>query len=113
MTVSVSVPTHSTASVKVESDITVQVCYATPERQVLKEVTLPVGSTVAAAIELSGMLDQFPDIDLDTNDVGVFSERRKLTDVLQDGDRVEIYRPLIADPREARRRRAAKKGARR
>jgi putative ubiquitin-RnfH superfamily antitoxin RatB of RatAB toxin-antitoxin module len=113
LTVSVSVPTHSTASVKAESDITVQVCYATPERQVLNEVTLPVGSTVAAAIESSGILGLFSDIDLDTNDVGVFSERRKLTDVLQDGDRVEIYRPLIADPKEARRRRAGKNTARR
>lgn len=106
-------PTHFTANVKAESDISVQVCYATAERQVLKEVTLPVGSTVAGAIELSGILGLFPDIDLGTNDVGVFSERRKLTDVLQDGDRVEIYRPLIADPKEARRRRAGKNAARR
>lgn len=113
MTASLSVPKHSTATVKADSDITVQVCYATSERQVLKEVTLPAGSTVAVAIKSSGILDLFPDIDLDTNDVGVFSERRKLTDAVQDGDRVEIYRPLIADPREARRQRAGKNAARR
>jgi len=68
---------------------------------------VPVGTTLGEAIALSGMLKRYPDINLLKNKVGVFGKVRELDYVLKQGDRVEIYRPLIADPKEARRRRAA------
>ncbi len=92
----------STAS----KSISVQVVYATPEKQVLKEITVSEHATVEMAITSSGLLEEFPEIDLLQNDVGVFSERRQLSDVVHAGDRVEIYRSLVADPKEMRRRRA-------
>lgn len=96
---------------KADSKIDVQVCYATPESQVLIEETLPVGSTIRDAVIQSGLLEQFSEIDLKKNDVGVFSERRSLDDELRDGDRVEIYRTLIIDPKDVRRKRAGKKAS--
>lgn len=95
---------------RVNNTVAVQVVYATPEKQVLKNVTVPRHSTIEAVITLSGILIEFPEIDLLKNDVGVFSERRLLTDTVHAGDRVEIYRPLIIEPREIRRRRAKAKG---
>jgi putative ubiquitin-RnfH superfamily antitoxin RatB of RatAB toxin-antitoxin module len=89
--------------------ICVEVAYATPTRQFLQEVEVAPDATVAEAIEASGVLAQFPEIDLTRNTVGVFSERRVLDDPLRQGDRVEIYRPLIADPKAMRRKRAAKR----
>lgn len=86
--------------------ISVQVVYATPEKQVLKEITLPESATIEMAVTLSGLPEEFPEIDLLKNGIGVFSERRQLSDKLCGGDRIEIYRPLIADPKETRRRRA-------
>lgn len=101
----------------VEQVLTVEVVYATPQEQVLESLNLAVGTTVEGAIRQSGLLARFPDIDLGVNKVGVFGKVAKLDAALNDGDRVEIYRPLIADPKEARKRRAAegksmKKGAR-
>ncbi len=84
----------------------VVVAFATPERQPVLEVRVAAGTTVEQAIRLSGVLGHFPEIDLAKNAVGIFGERACLDDVVQDGDRVEIYRPLIADPKEARRARA-------
>ncbi|WP_409310426.1 RnfH family protein [Pectobacterium sp. B1J-3] len=84
----------------------VEVVYALPERQYLRTVKLEAGSTVEQAIVASGLLELRRDIDLQVNKVGVFSRTVKLTDVINDGDRVEIYRPLIADPKELRRQRA-------
>ncbi|EEQ03552.1 hypothetical protein yrohd0001_21150 [Yersinia rohdei ATCC 43380] len=80
--------------------------YALPERQYLRTVSLDVGSTVEDAINTSGLLELRSDIDLKKNKVGVYSRPVKLSDKLNDGDRVEIYRPLIADPKELRRQRA-------
>lgn len=80
--------------------------YATPGKQVLKEITVPESTTIEMVIMLSGLSEEFPEIDLLKNDVGVFSERRQLSDVVYAGDRVEIYRSLVADPKEVRRRRA-------
>ena len=96
--------------------ITVEVAHARPERQLILVVEIDAGATLEQAIRASGMLDQFPDIDLAVNKVGVFGKLGKLSDTLLDGDRVEIYRPLIADPKEVRKQRAAqgkvtKKGA--
>ncbi|AJJ11484.1 rnfH Ubiquitin family protein [Yersinia rohdei] len=88
------------------SDIRVEVVYALPERQYLRTVSLDVGSTVEDAINTSGLLELRSDIDLKKNKVGVYSRPVKLSDKLNDGDRVEIYRPLIADPKELRRQRA-------
>ena len=87
--------------------ITVEVAYALPDRQFLQPVTLPAGATVAAAIRASGVLEQFPALVLANQPVGVFAQPRTLADGVSDGDRVELYRPLQADPKEARRRLAA------
>lgn len=88
--------------------IVVEVAYALPEKQYLQRVTLQQGATVEEAIRASGVLELRTDIDLSKNKVGIYSRPGKLADVLQDGDRVEIYRPLIADPKELRRQRAEK-----
>ncbi|AIR85339.1 hypothetical protein VH86_21015 [Pantoea sp. BL1] len=87
-------------------DITVEVVYALPNKQYLRSVTLEEGATVEQAIKASGLLSLRKDIDLASNKVGIFSRPVKLGDGVQDGDRVEIYRPLIADPKEMRRQRA-------
>jgi len=83
----------------------VEVAYATPAEQIVVEVELPPDATLAQAIDVSGLLQQFPDIDLH-HGVGIFGERRALTDTVCEGDRVEIYRPLKVDPKDQRRRRA-------
>jgi putative ubiquitin-RnfH superfamily antitoxin RatB of RatAB toxin-antitoxin module len=87
--------------------MTVEVAYALPERQVIFELVVDRGTTLEQAIKLSGIFEQFTEIDLDKNRVGVFGKLAQLSDVLQPGDRVEIYRPLIADPKEVRKQRAA------
>jgi putative ubiquitin-RnfH superfamily antitoxin RatB of RatAB toxin-antitoxin module len=84
----------------------VEVAYATPSRQEVIEVTVPPGATVEQVIRASGVLERFPEIDLAHPCVGIFGERVHLRDPVRDRDRVEIYRPLIADPKEARRARA-------
>lgn len=86
--------------------ITVEVVYALPQRQELVRLTLPDGSTVQQAIEASGLVQKHPDIDFARNKVGVFGKLSKPDAPLRDRDRVEIYRPLIADPKEVRRKRA-------
>ncbi len=87
--------------------IQVEVAYALPERQVILPVMLAAGSTIEQAIEQSGVLSEFPEIDLSQNKVGIFGKLSKKTAELKAGDRVEIYRPLLADPKEVRRRREA------
>ena len=89
-------------------EIKVEVVYALPEKQYLLKVRLAQGSTVEQAIAESGILELRTDIDLAKNKVGIFSRPVKLADAVNDGDRVEIYRPLIADPKELRRQRAEK-----
>ncbi len=96
--------------------INVEVCYALPEKQALIRVNLPLGATLQQALEASGLLLKYPEIDLKKNKFGVFAKLTKPEGVLREGDRVEIYRPLIADPKEVRKQRAAegkvmKKGA--
>lgn len=86
--------------------IRVDVAYALPDEQTIRNVSLPAGSTLADAVRASGVLDQHPQIDLGKAKVGIFGKLAKLDTVLRDGDRVEIYRPLIADPKEIRRKRA-------
>ena len=89
--------------------IRVEVACATPERQVLLQIDVPEGCTLEEAIERSGILGEFPGIGFDPDAVGIFGRKMPRGHVLRTGDRVEIYRPLIADPKEARRRRAEKK----
>ncbi len=84
--------------------IDIEVAYATPEKQRIIALQVPEGTTIAEAIELSGIRGEFPGMEV--GDVGVFSKRRKLEDEVQAGERIEIYRPLIADPKTARRRKA-------
>ncbi len=91
----------------VEEKLDIEVVYARPERQLLLEVEMPAGATIEDAIHKSGILSEFPEIDLNKNKVGIFSKLAKLDQPLRNKDRVEIYRPLIADPKEIRRQRAA------
>lgn len=86
--------------------INVEVVYALPNEQLLLKVQLPQGSTVTDAIKLSGILDKHPEIDLVKAKLGIFGKLTKADAPLRDRDRVEIYRPLIADPKEIRRQRA-------
>ena len=89
-------------------NIVVEVVYALPQKQYLQRVTLEEGSTIEQAIQASGLLALRDDIDLSKNKGGIYSRPAKLQDIVHDGDRVEIYRPLIADPKELRRQRAEK-----
>lgn len=86
--------------------ITVEVVYALPDRQSVREVRLQSGATVRDAIQQSGLLALHPEIDLAQAAVGVHGRRTTLDASLRERDRVEIYRPLTADPKDARRRRA-------
>ena len=88
----------------VERAITVEVVYATPAEQCVIAVRVPVGSTAREVITSSQILQRFPDIDLSVNQIGVFSRFIDLDTVVADGDRIEIYRPLTADPKAVRRR---------
>lgn len=90
----------------VGADIRVEIVYARSEEQVVVELTLPAHAPLRSAIERSGLLERFPEIDLDVQPVGIFGAKVALDRPLVDGDRVEIYRPLAADPKAARRRRA-------
>jgi hypothetical protein len=91
-----------------DQQISLEVVYGTPEKQALLEVMVEQGTTVEQAIMASGIAKRFPDIDLGVLKVGIWNRTCKLTDLPKKGDRIEIYRPLIADPKEARRRRAEK-----
>ncbi|HRQ63813.1 MAG TPA: RnfH family protein [Xanthomonadaceae bacterium] len=89
-----------------KAGIRVEVAYATPQRQWLLPCQVAPGTTLAEAIEVSGIRDKCADIEVVEGQVGIWSRVRPLATVLEDGDRVEIYRPLKADPKEVRRRRA-------
>ncbi|GAA0204000.1 RnfH family protein [Kangiella japonica] len=91
-----------------DKKLRVEVCYALPEEQTLLELMVDRGSTVEAVIQQSGILELHPDIDLSENKVGVFSKLTTLDATLHDGDRIEIYRPLLIDPKEVRKQRALK-----
>ncbi len=84
----------------------VEVAYAVPDDQHIFSLEVPAGTTAEEVIRRSGVLERFPEIDLATQKIGIFGKLNKLDYVLQAGDRVEIYRPLIADPKEVRKRRA-------
>ena len=86
--------------------INIEVVYALAHKQTLLNVKVPRATTLADAIKISGILEKHPEINLASNKVGIFAKLSKLDAVLRDKDRVEIYRPLIADPKEVRRKRA-------
>lgn len=88
-------------------EIMVEVAYALPTQQVILPIKVAPGTTAQTAIEASGILVKFPEIDLNTNKIGIFGKLCKPDTPLRHLDRVEIYRPLIADPKEVRRQRAA------
>lgn len=83
----------------------VGVCYAEADRQLWLRLEIPDGSTLAQAIELSGVLKQYPHIDLESQKVGIFGKLAKLDTLIKEGDRVEIYRKITADPQQVQRRR--------
>jgi uncharacterized protein len=87
-------------------NIIVEVVYALPEEQTVFSLSIPLGTTVLGVIERSGILNQYPEIDLKQQPVGIFGQVVALETVVEAQDRVEIYRPLIKDPMEARRIRA-------
>lgn len=97
-----------------EAGITVEVAYALPERQRIIRLTVPEGTSMLEAARLSRITDYFPGLDIEASAMGIFGKVVSVPaeHALRDGDRVEIYRPLVADPKEVRRQRAARaKGA--
>jgi len=86
--------------------INLEVVYALPHEQVLLQLQMPQHATVAEAITLSGVMKKYPDIDLGRNKFGIYGKLTKADAVLRDKDRIEVYRPLLADPKETRRKRA-------
>ena len=92
------------------SRIRVEIAYATPGGQTLISIEVPPGCSAAEAIELSGVREEFPEMVVDPKMIGIFSRKVSPDYELREGDRVEIYRPLIADPKEMRKQRAAMKG---
>jgi hypothetical protein len=89
-----------------ERNIEIEVVYALPENQIMRQITVPSGTTARQAVELSAIIDLFPEIDLTHNKLGIFGRLVKPGTILCEGDRVEVYRPLMVDPKENRRRRA-------
>ena len=87
--------------------IAIEVVYPLPQEQILFPVQVPAGSNLRQGIEASGILKRYPELRLETLEVGIFGKTAKLDDVLGARDRIEIYRPLIADPKLVRKQRAA------
>jgi len=92
----------------VQQEIQIEVVLAMPGRQALVSLEVPAGTLLVEAIALSGLPEKFEGFELDLTKVGIFGQKASPDQVLAPGDRVEIYRPLIADPKEVRRQRALK-----
>ncbi|HDX8596370.1 TPA: RnfH family protein [Aeromonas dhakensis] len=88
--------------------LNIEVVYALPQQQTVLRLRVAPATTVQAAIEQCGIMSKHPEIDLAVNKFGIYSRPVKGSELLQDGDRIEIYRPLIADPKEMRKKRAEK-----
>lgn len=88
--------------------IKIEVAYAKPDCQRIIATHVKEECTIESAIQQSGMLSLFPEIDLSKQAVGIFGKQRQLDDIVKDGDRIEIYRPLMIDPKELRRMRSRK-----
>lgn len=95
--------------VEAATQVSVQVCYALPDRQILRSLVVRDGTTLHEAIRQSGILFDVPEIDLTRSRVGIHGKLKTLETVLRADDRIEIYRPLLADPKDARRKRAGRK----
>ena len=91
--------------------ITIEVGYAKPDDQLLLSLDVDEGTTLEDAVKLSGILERYPEIDFETVKMGIFGKVAKRDVVLKEGDRIELYRPLIADPKAARQKRADKAAA--
>lgn len=102
-----------TDAVSGQGRIQVEVAYALPDKQAILALEVAAGTTALEAAQQSGVVDKFEGIDLDNAKMGIFGKVVAPTQVLQPGDRVEIYRPLIADPKEVRKARAARAKERR
>lgn len=92
--------------------IQVEVVYGLPRHQSLLTLSVDQGLDIEAVIKASGILDLHPEIDLFSNKVGIWNKSKRLTELVRENDRIEIYRPLIADPKAVRRRRAEEAKAR-
>ena len=89
------------------NEILIEVAYALPQKQLIIPIKVKMGTTAEEAIKASGIIKKFPEIDLEVNQIGIFGKLTQLQHVMRERDRIEIYRPLIADPKEIRRQRAA------
>lgn len=96
-----------------DNTMTVEVAYALPHKQALLKVEVPVGATVLEAAQQSGIASKFDGVDLDNAKFGIFGQVVAPSQVLRDGERVEVYRPLIADPKDVRKARAERAKERR
>lgn len=96
------------SAAEMNKKIEIEVVYALSQQQILLQLSVATGTTAGQAVELSGIGGYFPDTDMAHNKLGIFGKPVKAETVLRDHDRVEIYRPLIADPKEVRRQRAAR-----
>ncbi|MDJ0656237.1 MAG: RnfH family protein [Xanthomonadales bacterium] len=95
-----------------DTDIAIELLYATPEQQELLSLRVPQGTTIQGAIDASGFARKYPEAVIEYGNVGIFSRKEPLDYQLQAGDRIEVYRPLQCDPKQVRRERARKqKGA--
>jgi putative ubiquitin-RnfH superfamily antitoxin RatB of RatAB toxin-antitoxin module len=90
------------------AQLAIEVVYGTPTRQEIISCIIEPNTTIEQAILRSGIIEEFPEIDLAVNNVGIWNRAAKLKDIVKDLDRIEIYRPLLADPKEVRKRRAEK-----
>lgn len=106
-----TMPEAGAAAASASGLLQVQVCHATPARQILRSLEVADGATLGQAIAQSGLLAEVPGLDLATAVVGIYGKKKTLDTVLRQHDRVEVYRPLIADPKDARRRRAGGKAS--
>jgi putative ubiquitin-RnfH superfamily antitoxin RatB of RatAB toxin-antitoxin module len=88
----------------------VTLCYATPTAEILRELRVVAGTTLGAAVEQSGLMAELGG-DLASYPTGIYGKKKPLDTVLREHDRIELYRPLVADPKDSRRRRAVKKSA--
>ncbi|MGY0399713.1 MAG: RnfH family protein [Ostreibacterium sp.] len=87
----------------------IEVAYATPEHQKIMNVVVAEGTSLIDAVKQSGIIDIFPTLNLETADLGIWGKIKPANTIVEEGQRVEIYRPLVLDPKEARRKRAEKK----
>ncbi len=89
-----------------DEKIKIELVYALPAEQAMLKLDVPKGTTLAEAVRLSGIQAKYPEIDIEKGKFGIFGKLSKTDVVLREKDRIEIYRPLIADPKEVRRKRA-------